>query len=257
MEINEEKSNQWQALKGMGFKAHWDYFWDYYKVHVIAVVFVLVFGIMLIHDVTSNKPYALNGIFINANTLNSPDSIETDFAELEGINTEESEVFLDVSTTLSAINTSQNDVSSTEKIYAMIAAKELDVCLADPQIFDRLASNDVYVDLREYFTEDELSELGDKVYYIDYAEIEAKNNADIDLSEEAMQAEMEAAQNYTFERRDPAEMEKPVPVGIIVENNSLLSDNEFYPGVTPLAGIVISTERGDVAADFIRYLLAH
>ncbi len=257
MNINEEKRSQWQALKGMGFKAYWDYFWDYYKIHVIVVVFAIVFIVMLIHDITSNIPYALNGIFINANSLNSPDSIEAEFAEREGINTEEAEVFLDVSTTLSATSTTQNDISSTEKLYAMIAANELDVCLADPQVFDRLASNDVYIDLREYFTEDELNALGDKVYYIDYAEIEAKNNADVDFSDEALQKQMEEAANYTFERRDPAGMEDPLPVGIILEDNSLLSDNEFYPGVTPLAGIVISSERGEVAADFIRYLLEH
>ncbi len=256
MEINEEKNNQWQALKGMGFKAHWDYFWDYYKIHVAVVVFLLVFVIMLVHDIGSNKPYALNAIFINANTMNSSEAIAGDFAQSEGINTEELDVFVDLSTTLSTTSTTSTDVSSTEKIYAMIAANELDTILADPQTFEKFASNDIFHDLRNYFTEDELSTLGDRVYYIDYAELIAAQEEEVDyFSDEEYQKQLEEAANYSFERRNPSEMEDPVPVGIIMENNNLLAENECYPAVTPLAGIAVSTQRGETAANFIRYLM--
>ena len=255
MEINEEKRNQWQALKGMGFKAHWDYFWDYYKIHVIVAVFIIVFVVMLIKDIASNKPYALNAMFINANTMEYGDTIEAAFAEKEGINTEDNEVFIDLNTTLSVNGTTSQDMTTTEKIYAMIGAKELDAMLADPQVFEQLASNEVFLDLRDYFSDEELASLGDKVYYIDYAEIEEARNAAPDFSEEAMRKAAEEAANYSFERRDPSEMTTPVPVGIILTDSKVLSDNSLYLGSTPISGIVGGTERGETGADLIRYLL--
>ena len=256
MEINEEKRSQWQALKGMGFKAHWEYFWDYYKIHVLVGAFVIIFLVMLIRDMTDNKPYALNAIFINANTMEMGDAIEEDFARLEDINTEEFEVFIDLNTTMSTGATTTQDVTTTERIYAMIGARELDTLVADPQIFEQLSANEVFLDLRDYFTGDELEALGDKVYYVDYAEIEERRNSMPDLSEEAMQKEIEKAANYTFTRRDPKDMQTPVPVGIILDDSKVLSDNSLYPGVTPLAGIVAGTERAETGADLIRYLEA-
>ena len=69
MNINEEKRSQWQALKGMGFKAHWDYFWDYYKIHVIVAVIVIAVVVSLVKDIVSQKPFALSCAFINTNKL--------------------------------------------------------------------------------------------------------------------------------------------------------------------------------------------
>ncbi len=256
MNINEEKRHQWQALKGMGFKAHWEYFWDYYKIHVAVGVFAIVMLGMLIHDIAANKPYALDSIFVNANSLMGADALQQGFAEYEGIDTNETAVFIDTNTSLSPDGGSM-DISMMEKIYAMIAAKELDTFLADTQIFEKYANNEMFLDLREVFTEEELSELGDKVYYLDYAEIERQN--------ELRQKQMESGELYAddgtsdapyeFVRQDPSTMENPVPYGIILENNELLKQNECYTEQTPIAGISASSERKEVSADFIRYLL--
>ncbi len=258
MNINEEKRNQWQALKGMGFKAHWDYFWDYYKIHVIVVVFGVVMLGMLIHDIADNKPYALNAIFVNANSLVGADSLVEGFTEYENINTEETAVFIDTNTTLSS-GTGGMDVSAMEKIYAMIAAKELDTFLADAETFEGYAHNEMYLDLRDYFTADELSALGDKVFYVDHAEIvreQEEKQQKLESGELYSEEETESTP-YTFERKDPSQMEDPVPYGIILENNELLNQCECYPGTIPIAGISASTERGETSADFIRYLLGN
>ena len=259
MEINEEKRNQWQALKGMGFKAHWDYFWDYYKIHVIIGAALLIFVVMLVKDIASGKPYALNAVFINANTMESTEEIVNDFAQKENIDLEKETVFIDTATSLSLNSLDGMAVTTMEKIYAMIAAKELDVIFADPQIFEYYARNEMFVDLRDYYTEQELSNLGDKVYYIDYAEIERKHaeeeerleNGEL-LSDDESQSEI-TADDYEFIWKNPSDMEKPIPVGIIIQNSEALNKCSCYPGVTPIAGIVTSTERPEISSDFIRY----
>lgn len=256
MNINEEKRNQWQALKGMGFKAHWDYFWDYYKIHVFVGIFAIVMLVMLIHDIADNKPYALDAIFVNANSMFGAEALETGFAEYENIDTNESLVFIDTNTSLSSGSTSM-DYSTMEKIYAMIAAKELDTFLANAEVFEGYATNEMFLDLREYFSEEELTELGDKVYYVDYAEIEAlvqKREEQMENGDMFAEEEKEATP-YEFVRKDPSTMENPIPYGIILENNELLTQNECYLEQIPIAGISASSERGEVSADFIRYLI--
>ena len=181
MKINEEKRSQWQALKGMGFKAYWDYFWDYYKIHVIVGVLLIIFAVSLIRDVAGNKPFALNAVFINGASLDDESVLAEEFAEYEGIDTHEEQVFIDTSLVMSEDNVtaSSNTISSTQKLYAMIAAKELDVILSDPDTFGKLSPNEMYLDLREYFTEDELDALGDRICYVDQAEIDAAKEEEI------------------------------------------------------------------------------
>lgn len=255
MNINEEKRNQWQALKGMGFKAHWDYFWDYYKVHVLVAVIGIAFVVMLIKDITNNLPFAVNAIFINANSMQTTEALEAEFAEHEGIDTKEADVSIDVTTTLSLTAYDSMNVTTGQKIYAMIAANDLDLMMADSEVFENYAKNEVFEDLRNYLSEDELSSLGDKVFYVDQVQIdklrEEKDSATLDdvVAEETAPAE------YVFERKDPSEMEQPVPVGIIMEGNKTLTDLECYYGTTPIAGIVTGTQRGETAADLIRFLL--
>ncbi len=220
MNINEEKRSQWQALKGMGFKAYWDYFWDYYKIHVFAGIAFIVFIVMLIHDISNNKPFALNAVLINANNMNDMSEMETIFAEREGINTEENEVYIDGSTTISLTATDQYSIPSMEKIYAQVAANELDVILANKEIFENYSVNGMFDDLRKFFSEEELEALGDRVYYT--------------KSEDS---------------------DEEIPYGIELDDNELLHSYDCYALETPYAGVVISSEHQDTAVNFIRYLM--
>lgn len=255
MNINEEKRNQWQALKGMGFKAHWDYFWDYYKIHVLVAVIVIAFGGMLIKDIASALPFAVNAIFINANSMQTTDELEAAFAEYEGINTKEAEVSIDVTTSLSLTSYDSMNVTTGQKIYAMIAANDLDLMMADSEVFENYAKNEVFEDLRQYLTEDELSALGDKIFYVDQVQIDKEREARDSETLDDVVAEETATTEYVFERKDPSQMEQPVPVGIIMEGNKTLTDLECYYGSVPIAGIVTGTQRGETSADLIRYLL--
>ncbi len=254
MNINEEKRNQWQALKGMGFKAHWDYFWDYYKIHVIVAVLAIVFVVTLVRDISDNKPYALNAIFINSNSMSPADNIAAGFIEAQGINTEEEQVYIDPAVTLTPTGLSQNDIATVEKIYAMIAAKELDVCVAAPDIFRSYCENEMFLDLREALSAEEINEYGDRIMYVDNAEVqrlaeERRNHFDAGETEVTSDTPSEKVINT-----DPSEMTDPIPVGVVLDGSTLLKDGDFFPAQTPIAGIVVSSEHTDNAAAFIEYL---
>ena len=58
MSVHEEIREQQKKLKGQGIKAHLQYFWDYYKIHTIVALAAIIFIVVLVKDVTNNKPYA-------------------------------------------------------------------------------------------------------------------------------------------------------------------------------------------------------
>ncbi|WP_408070353.1 hypothetical protein [Butyrivibrio sp. JL13D10] len=250
MNINEEKRNQWQALKGMGFKAHWDYFWDYYKIHVIVGIIVIVAAVSMIKDIVSQKPFALSCTFINTASMNEADSLTNEFAQYEGIDTSKYVVSIDASSTINMENPDQFTVANSERIYAMIAARDLDIIMADEAIFKNYVGNEMYQDLSGYFTADELAAFGDKVVYVDPESLVR----DDDMA--SLDAEAAAVPRTADIIENPSESEKAklMPIGIKLENNSHLTALEYYPGEPAYIGIVTATERADTAADFIRYL---
>ncbi|WP_026511910.1 MULTISPECIES: hypothetical protein [unclassified Butyrivibrio] len=249
MNINEEKRNQWQALKGMGFKAHWDYFWDYYKIHVIVGVIALATIISLVHDITSQKPYALSATFVNTASMEEPDTLIAGFAEYEGIDTTKFNISIDASSTIDMQNPDQYTIANSERIYAMIAAKDLDLIMADETIFDNYSKNEMFVDLREYFTESELNALGDLVFYVDPAQYHS-NQPYSELENDALNPESSKKEDLPVS--DPSEL---IPVGIILKDNPHLTAISYYPGQAPIIGLATASERSETAADFIRYLL--
>ncbi len=239
MNINEEKRHQWQALKGMGFKAHWDYFWDYYKIHVIVAVFVIVGIVSLVRDIVNQKPDAINVSIINAAGLLEPTSIQEGFAGYENIDTTKYNVTIDSTSAINLKNPDNYTIANSERIYSMIAAHDLDVLMADTDVFENYSKNEMFIDLREYFSEEELSALGDNIYYVDTADY---NTGGAEFEDE----EKKDDENVVHEL---------IPVGIILEDNPHLTEIEYYKGSTPIAGLVVASERSDVGADFIRYLL--
>ena len=108
--VSEEIRAQRQKLKGQGFKAHWDYFWEYYKIHTIIAVIVVIFLVTFIRDIANKKPYALYSLMINAVGLETQDIIQDGFAEYAGIDTSKEVVLTDTSAGFSLANMDLGDV---------------------------------------------------------------------------------------------------------------------------------------------------
>ena len=79
---------QQKKLKGQGFKAHWDYFWEYYKIHTIVAIVVLIFIAVTIRDISNNKPYAMYAMFINNRGMETQNILQDGFTEYAHIDTD-------------------------------------------------------------------------------------------------------------------------------------------------------------------------
>ncbi|SEK62004.1 hypothetical protein SAMN04487770_10298 [Butyrivibrio sp. ob235] len=240
MNINEEKRHQWQALKGMGFKAHWDYFWDYYKIHVIVALIVIIGIASFAKEILTRKPDAISVTIVNAANTQDATLLHDEFAEYEKIDTSQYNVLIDSSSVINIENPDSYTVANSERLYAMIAAHDLDVLMADKDVFDNYAKSELFLDLRECFSEEELKSFGDAVYYFDTADYNSNGEYDMDTGE------------YVKNENVKSEL---IPVGIVLNDNPHLTAMGFYPGVSPIVGLAVSSERTDVGADFIRFLM--
>ena len=58
-----------------------------------------------------------------------------------------------------------------------------------------------------------------------------------------------------FVMPDPAKMQKPIPVGIVLTNAPWLAENALYQKTTPIFGFAVKSERQDAAKSFLQFLM--
>jgi hypothetical protein len=264
MAVRDEIRQQREKLKGQGFKAHWDYFWEYYKIHTIVAVIALIFVVTLIRDMTNNKPYALFAMFVNSQGMETQDFLQDGFAEYAGIDRSAETVLVDTASNVITSSIDTTAVATSEKIMALISASELDVFVSDVSVAYHYGSQQTFTDLREIYDEKELAELSDRLFYVDGAYMDylaSEEYSDyittgkFDASNRFAVMADEYNQTYTYTRIDPSTMDDPIPVGIMLDDSAAISQCGAYPQGGAVAAIVINSERTDRAKEFINYLM--
>ncbi len=262
MALHDEIKEQQQKMKDKSFKEKLGYFWEYYRVHTIVGLFVAIVLIWILHDVLTAKPYAVYATLINDQLPEAAEIWQQDFARYAEVDTKKEEVYLDATTRLNLANTSSSsDYYSAQKMMAVIVSGDLDVLIADPDVFDNYASNDIFLDLRTVLPEDFLAEIQDHLYYVDLDVVQADTDAEVVYENTDTQAPVgmlpQAASSLLpeadFLAPDPTQMSNPVPVGIIYTNGGTLDKAPDYDGTVAIGGIPASSKRLPVATKLLQY----
>lgn len=253
--INDEIREQTKKFKDMNLKEKWEYFWEYYKLNVIIIAVIATFVISMIYNFVTAKDYCFNGMLLNASMMDQ-EKIASSFAEYAGFDTETYECFIDATSTLSYQKPSEYELATAQKIVALIQSKELDGLLFDAEVFYNYAFNQVFMDLREVYTTEELAAYEGRIYYIDKAEIRR-----------AEESEQTTGQSYTLNsltpdeviaeaqtHRDSSTMEEPIPVGIFVDDSPFAEKSKAYLGVVPIYGISSTSQRVEASKLFLNFL---
>lgn len=257
-DINNEIKAQHRKVRNMPFKARCAYFWDYYKFHTIAIVFAAFLAVLFIHDVVTSKDFSFYAVILNAPRLES-DLMETEFISYAGLDNEHYECLVDSSTQRSYEMQSEYDMAGQQKLMGLSQTKDLDIITAESHIFYDLAASGMMADLRDIFTEEELAEYEDNIYYIDSALIER-----MDALEEsgAITAETENTLTITTEdilaeselHRNPQSMEKPVPVGIYIGESPFVKETGLYINCAPVFGFCVNTQRAETSKMYLKFI---
>lgn len=170
MALNDEIRQEHKKVKDMSFKGKIKYFWDYYKIHTIVGILVIIGIVVFIRDfISNNRPVYLDAVMINTILdYNDPKGIDDDFAEFAKVDTEK--YLLTIETGLS-LNMELNDemsMATAQKIMALLQAKSLDLLIAPEDVADYYAISDPYINIHNFLTDEQINKLTDNGYEIYY-----------------------------------------------------------------------------------------
>ncbi len=289
--VHDEIKQQHMKTKDMSAKGRFEYFWYYYKVHTLVAVCVIIFGGSLIHDILTAKDYGFYGVMLNASLLDS-EAMEASFGEYAQLDLNEYDCMIDTQSQLSYHSQNSYDFATYQKLVAQLQTHELDVLVADAEVFRNFATNEMFMDLREFMSPEELAKYEDRIYYVDMEAVrkaaEAPDNvlneeestaddaAPQDASgtqeaEELSPDEAEAAinpfgRNIDYDEiyrlaaeeaethRHPEEMAEPVPVGIFLDESPFTEKTGSYGKMVPVYAVVVTSEKADTAVKYLNYL---
>lgn len=257
--VQDEIRQQQQKLKDRPLKEKLQYFWDYYKIHTVVFLVVVIFLITMIRDILSAKDCAFYGIMLNAVNL-SGDSMESAFGEYAGLDLDTYECLIDTDSTLSYRTATQFDMAISQKLIALVQTKDLDVLVLDTEVCNNYANSEMLLDLTTVYTDSELQKYENYLYYVDKAQID-RANEDSNYTNEAL---ISLSESGTFTdddilkeaetHRHPENMEHPIPVGIFIEDSPFVQKTEAYDILKPVFGISATTTRPDTAKKYLEFL---
>lgn len=252
MALRDEIRQQRQSLKGKGAKAYLDWFLEYNLAPTIGIVAAVIVVVCFLYVVLTGEEAAFGVMFINAVAGDGQSAaLAEDFAAYSGLDLDD--LYLDLDEIYS---TDEDDMSAAyytaQSIIASVAAGEIDVLIADPEIFTLFAEESYFLDLTQVLDEEVLEEFSDCLYYVDLAASEdASSGGD---SEEAAADSEVSGLIGSYALPDPAGMEDPAAVGIVVNDSPYLQEQGNYDYYVCILGFVGNTDNPGLCAMFLDYL---
>lgn len=257
-EIREERR---KAMGRMTPKEKFAYFWDYYKIHALVAVVLVVGAVSLIHNYVTYKDYGFYALLINAGVSDVseglPEKWAAEFQEYAGIDPSEYEVYIDTSMSLSDDDISQYTMANQQKMVAMMQTGSIHAITAETETFEKYAQAEYFCPLEDILSAEELEKYRPYFYYTDAAtfpddDYDPTNVRDLSV--------------LTIDHSDPSTMEDPVAVGIIVTEDNALADARLYAYLENssydyqgypaevILGIPASNSQPELVVRFLEYL---
>lgn len=157
-----------EELKPMTAKQRIDHLWTYYKEYLWFVALgVVVICVVVTGAINSNKEIIAGGMMINISIEQEGyNYLSEDFREhLGGKGKEVVEMDYSNFSSLADPTNSEDNYYASMLLLARVESGDLDYILLDQFAMEYYITQGVYLDLREFFTPEELEALGEKVIY--------------------------------------------------------------------------------------------
>lgn len=207
------------------FKKSFGHFWEYYKWYAIVPFLIIIIIVSCVSSYLENtRPISLSVALVNTNYVTTAlASFQYDYTSEKGIDIDKEPV--KVSTNLvhpSEINedTLRDDgmIGNIQRLQAMMQTEQVDVFIGTDWVLTDYEKSDVFVDLREIFSEEYLEEHKDNICYI------------------------------------PDSQENPLPIAMYLPECKYLE--EFHEQAVPVIAIPKNGQRRERAIDFMEWVIA-
>ena len=244
MAVMDEFKEERALIKEMPFKKRFEYYWGYYKWHVLIVTIVAFFITSYVYNIVTAKEDILTVALVDCNSNeDTTEEYKNELIDLMGLDSKEQDITLDNSFFLSGADTMA--YSMAEVFFVKVAAGDIDVVLAPDDVFNRYVQNDIFVDIRDFLSPEQIEYYQDSFYYVDYAVIESEAIYETDFAETPF---VDNANHHS-----PENMEKPIPVGIYVTGTEEFQGHYYFQRESQevVFGIVAFVEDGTHALQFL------
>lgn len=135
-----------------------NYIWDYYKIPIICLLFAIISFISFIYKTITSKEAILDVILVNSTSSYEGSMGLEDFILQEGLDPDKYEVHANSSFRLSfKEETYADDYYVVQTLIARLTNGDIDIFGSNPEVFAEYAKEGYFVDLRDVFSEEELS----------------------------------------------------------------------------------------------------
>lgn len=249
MKIADYIKNEYKKVAEKPPKERWEYFWEYYKWPILAVILAVVLLVQGIAGVVNKKEIVFSGFVLNSRLVPDDSEFLQGFYDYAGIDSGSQEAAFYCDITLNDGN-SKNDITAFQRIMASIATKETDFVIGQAVPFHLCAYNtsNIFLDLRDFFDEETLARFADRIYYIDgdiLAMLDAPLGEQVDMS----------AVTYP-DHTKPEDMKDPIPVGIDISDCEDLRSAYYLTDASLYLGIIANTPRLELALQLVEYLFS-
>lgn len=252
MAAMDEFKTERELVKNAPFKKKLEYFWEYYKWQTMIGILVVLFICGYIHTIVTDTENVLMGIMINTYSTEDgvTDSLKEGYYEKYDIDSSKYDVVFDNTRTYSVsgkagVSTSNDEARSI--ILSKTGSGQLDFMTGDLESMTDLAYSDLFVDLREILTEEQLKEYEPYLLYIDKT---------------IMDTILEASANYEDIGEvvipgcsEPEKMDDPVPVLIDMSSSDKFDEIYQYDVETLVFGATDGIPHVENTVKFIEYAM--
>ncbi len=180
-----------EQLKPMTWGERLDHLWTYYKEWLwIGSVVVILICTAVSSVINILKDVQVTGMMVNLTIEQEGyNYLSSDYAKKIGADSVWEEVRLEytVFETMTAESAAEENYYAAMTVVAEVSAKKLDYIILDKPGMEFYITQDVYMDLREFFTEEEIEQFAreDRLVYAQEEDSEDKWVAAVDITETA------------------------------------------------------------------------
>ena len=199
------------------------YYWEYYRIPVIAILVIGVIVFAVVRDIASNLPVGFEAELFNAQLYETKE-FEASVAEALGMDPKKEVCQIGVDLLLNTDASDTTSMYTMQKILTRLAAGELNVIAGHQEAFEHYAKVEAaLVDLRTVLSPEEQAFYESRYVWVQ-------------------------PEDYDGNLMDP------LPVGIWLDGAPLVNEWGLYPGGGAIIGVVNTKEHTDRSVAFINYL---
>ena len=243
MPLMDEFKEERAAMKDAPFKEKAQYFWTYYKWHVIISVCAIFFVVSLTHTILTRKDNGFYVVMLNGYAGATSEDYSKEVTKLLDLDSSKEQVIFDSGIYIDFVASDQRSMTSAQKIMVYLSAKELDVMIGEGSTIQHYAYSETFPDLREFLTPKQVEKYQDRFIYFDRKI----------LTEKAAAVDEGKSYDIVFPKNptDPTTMEDPVPFGIDVSDCKDITNNFAYADPKIYICPIVNTTHKDRVLTYI------